>query len=69
MTTNYSLPSGFPEYLPGEQRLYDSVLNNIKRTFLKYGFCPIETPIVERLEVLTAKGNQGDNIIYGIDRN
>jgi histidyl-tRNA synthetase len=31
-----------------------------------YGFTPIETPAVERLEVLQAKGNQGDNIIYGL---
>ncbi|MGL5511545.1 MAG: histidine--tRNA ligase, partial [Microcoleaceae cyanobacterium] len=34
--------------------------------FEKYGFTPIETPAVERLEVLQAKGNQGDNIIYGL---
>ena len=31
-----------------------------------YGFTPIETPAVERLEVLQAKGNQGDNIVYGL---
>ncbi|MBD0266008.1 MAG: histidine--tRNA ligase, partial [Tolypothrix sp. Co-bin9] len=39
----------------------------IRRVFESYGFTPIETPAVERLEVLQAKGNQGDNIIYGID--
>lgn len=64
---NFSTPSGFPEFLPSEKRLELYLLDNIRRVFESYGFTPIETPAVERLEVLQAKGNQGDNIIYGID--
>ncbi|MCX7594083.1 MAG: histidine--tRNA ligase [Fischerella sp.] len=64
---NFSTPSGFPEFLPGEKRLELYLLDKIRRVFESYGFTPIETPAVERLEVLQAKGNQGDNIIYGID--
>ncbi|WP_026731973.1 histidine--tRNA ligase [Fischerella sp. PCC 9605] len=64
---NFSTPSGFPEFLPGEKRLELYLLDTIRRIFESYGFTPIETPAVERLEVLQAKGNQGDNIIYGID--
>ncbi len=64
---NFSTPSGFPEFLPSEKRLEVYLLDNIRRVFESYGFTPIETPAVERLEVLQAKGNQGDNIIYGID--
>lgn len=64
---NFSTPSGFPEFLPGEKRLEVYLLDTIRRVFESYGFTPIETPAVERLEVLQAKGNQGDNIIYGID--
>ncbi|WP_353928904.1 histidine--tRNA ligase [Okeanomitos corallinicola TIOX110] len=64
---NYSTPSGFPEFLPSEKRLEVHLLDIIRRVFESYGFTPIETPAVERLEVLQAKGNQGDNIIYGID--
>ncbi|OUL20842.1 histidine--tRNA ligase [Nostoc sp. RF31YmG] len=64
---NFSTPSGFPEFLPSEKRLELYLLDTIRRVFENYGFTPIETPAVERLEVLQAKGNQGDNIIYGID--
>ena len=41
-------------------------MDTIRRVYESYGFTPIETPAVERLEVLQAKGNQGDNIIYGL---
>ncbi|MEH1796946.1 histidine--tRNA ligase [Nostoc sp.] len=64
---NFSTPSGFPEFLPNEKRLELYLLDIIRRVFESYGFTPIETPAVERLEVLQAKGNQGDNIIYGLD--
>lgn len=63
---NVSCPSGFPEFLPGEKRLELQILDKIRGVFERYGFVPIETPAVERLEVLQAKGNQGDNIIYGL---
>jgi histidyl-tRNA synthetase len=64
---NYTLPSGFDiEFLPGEKRLEQHFLDTIRGVFELYGFTPIETPAVERLAVLQAKGAQGDNIIYGI---
>ena len=63
---NHSLPSGFTELLPGEKRLEQHLLGIIGGTYESYGFTPIETPAVERLEVLQAKGHQGDNIIYSI---
>ncbi len=63
---NYSCPSGFPEFLPGEKRLETYLMDTIRQVFERYGFTPIETPAVERLEVLQAKGNQGDNIVYGL---
>ncbi|HBY79333.1 MAG TPA: histidine--tRNA ligase, partial [Cyanobacteria bacterium UBA11148] len=64
---NFSCPSGFPEFLPGEKRLELYLMDTIRQVFERYGFTPIETPAVERLEVLQAKGNQGDNIIYGLN--
>ncbi len=63
---NFSNPSGFPEFLPGEKRLEQHLMDTIRQVYESYGFTPIETPAVERLEVLQAKGNQGDNIIYGL---
>lgn len=48
--------SGFPEWLPelrlAEQRLIDT----IRTQYELFGFAPIETPAVERMSVLTAKG-------------
>jgi histidyl-tRNA synthetase len=65
---NYNLPSGFDiELTPAEKRLESYFLDKIRTVFERYGFTPIETPAVERLEILQAKGNQGDNIIYGIN--
>jgi histidyl-tRNA synthetase len=64
---NYTLPSGFDiEFLPGERRLEQQFIDIMRGVFERYGFTPIETPAVERLEVLQAKGSQGDNIVYGI---
>lgn len=64
---NYSLPSGFIEFSPAERALELHCLDAIRSAAERYGFCSIETPLVERLEVLQAKGNQGDNLIYGIN--
>ncbi len=71
-SVNYKLPSGFDiELLPGERRLEIQIMDKIRSVFERYGFTPIETPCVERLEVLQAKNSQGessqgDNIIYSI---
>jgi histidyl-tRNA synthetase len=65
---NFKPPSGFDiEFLPAEKRLEQYLIDTMRRVFEQYGFTPIETPAVERLEVLQAKGNQGDNIIYSIN--
>ena len=48
--------SGFPEWLP-EFRLEElRMLDRIRATFESYGYCSIETPVVERSNVLLAKG-------------
>ena len=58
--------SGFPEYLPEQQIVFNQIIDKIRRKFELYGFCPLETPAVERVSTLIAKGN--DNEIYGIYR-
>jgi len=58
--------SGFPEYLPEYQIAFNKVIELIRKKFELYGFCPIDTPAVERVSTLLAKGN--DNEIYGIYR-
>lgn len=59
--------SGFVEWLP-EQRLVElQWMDEIRRTFESYGFCSIETPSVEEIEALLAKG-ETDKEIYVIKR-
>lgn len=49
-------PSGFGEYLPGEQIEFNRLLDIIRAAYEKYGFAPIDTPDLELSEVLLAKG-------------
>lgn len=59
--------SGFPEWLPEVRLAEQKWLDIIRATFESYGFCNIETPIVEELGVLTAKG-EVDKEIYTLTR-
>ena len=59
--------SGFPEFLPEEQIVANRLMDIIRRNYERAGFTPIETPAVERLDILTSKGAD-DREIYGIHR-
>ncbi|MDM8559073.1 histidine--tRNA ligase [Candidatus Parabeggiatoa sp. HSG14] len=59
--------SGFPELLPEEQILFVKMLDIIRKGYELYGFSPIETPAVERKEVLTSKGGN-EKEIYALSR-
>lgn len=59
--------SGFPEWLPEERLVEQQWFDHIRRVFESYGFCSIETPSVEELDVLRAKG-EVDKEIYVIER-
>ena len=48
--------SGFPEWLPGLRLQEERLLATIREQYQRFGFTPIETPAVERYDVLTAKG-------------
>jgi histidyl-tRNA synthetase len=58
--------SGFPEFLPNEQIVFNNTIDIIKKHFESYGFVPMDTAAVERVSTLLAKGN--DNEIYGLYR-
>lgn len=55
MLVNPRTPSGFPEYLPGEQIEFNRLLGIIRTTYERYGFSPLDTPDIELSEVLLAK--------------
>ncbi len=59
--------SGFPELLPEQQIVFNRCLNIVRTNFELFGFAPIETPSVERKEVLTSKGGE-EKEIYAISR-
>lgn len=47
---------GFMELLPKDQVVFNQLVDIIKTNFEKYGFLPIDTPVLEKAEVLLAKG-------------
>ncbi|MFF4387686.1 histidine--tRNA ligase [Streptomyces sp. NPDC001552] len=59
--------SGFPEWLPEVRMVEQKWLDLIRSGFERYGFCSIETPSVEPLSVLTAKG-ETSNEVYALRR-
>lgn len=62
-----SLPSGTRDFLPAEVAKRSFLFGVIKSVFEKYGFQPIETPVVENLSTLTGKyGDEGDQLLFKI---
>ena len=59
--------SGMQELLPAYQVEFDRMKHNIMETFARHGFQRIETPIIERTEVLLAKaGGDTEKQIYKV---
>ncbi|HUU55832.1 MAG TPA: histidine--tRNA ligase [bacterium] len=60
-------PKGTRDYFPGQLRAREHVISTVKRVFESYGYAPLETPAVERLDVLTGKyGDEADRLIFRI---
>lgn len=64
--------SGFPEWLPEVRKAEQAWFDHIRRVFESYGFCNIETPSVETLDAINAKGGDGgadvDKEVYVLER-
>ena len=57
--------AGFMELLPNEQILFEQMKQKIENTYQKFGFLPLDTPILELSEVLLAKaGGETEKQIY-----
>ena len=60
---------GFMELLPNEQILFNQMREKIESSYKKFGFLPIDTPIIELSEVLLAKaGGETEKQIYRFNR-
>lgn len=60
--------SGFPEWLPEYRAVELEWMDKIRAVFESYGFCSIETPAVEEIDVLLAKGGETEKEIYTLTR-
>jgi histidyl-tRNA synthetase len=47
---------GFMELLPSDQIAFNHMMDVIRKNYEKCGFIPIDTPVIEKSEVLLAKG-------------
>ena len=48
--------SGFMELAPKEQMKFEKMMEILRRSYARYGFTPLDTPVIEAAEVLLAKG-------------
>lgn len=56
---------GFMDLLPAEQILLSDMKMKIQNVYERYGFIPLDTPVIERAEVLLAKaGGETEKQIY-----
>lgn len=57
--------AGFMELLPAEQIVFNHIFDIIRQSYELFGFAPLDTPILERSEVLLAKaGGETEKQIY-----
>lgn len=56
---------GFRDYLPEAMMPREKLMETARRVYRSYGFCPIDTPALELLEILLGKGSEEtDRQIY-----
>ena len=61
--------AGFMELMPNEQIQFDQMKQTIENTYKKFGFLPLDTPILELSEVLLAKaGGETEKQIYRFEK-
>ena len=61
--------SGFMELLPNEQILFNQMVDTIRASYEKFGFLPIDTPVIESSEVLLAKaGGETEKQLYSFTK-
>lgn len=60
---------GFSELLPDEQLAYNKMYDKIRSVYERFGFLPIDTPVLEYADVLLAKaGGETEKQIYRFEK-
>jgi len=68
---NSQPPSGMRDTLPNELRKKQRIINQIKQIFEKFNYDPIDTPVLERIEVLNGKfsnDEENEKLIFQIQK-
>jgi len=64
-----SILPGFMELMPADQILFNNMLDTIRRNYEKFGFLPIDTPVIEKTDILLAKGGgETEKQIYRFEK-
>ena len=67
MKVKPSIPKGMRDFGPNQVFKRQFIIQQIKETFEKFGFLPLETPTMENLSVLTGKyGEEGDQLLFKV---
>lgn len=65
---DYFPPKGMRDFLPEEAEKREWAIGEIKRTYRKYGFVPLDTPALEAVEVLEKKcGEEIKGQLFRVD--
>ncbi|MCB0654883.1 MAG: histidine--tRNA ligase [Saprospiraceae bacterium] len=65
-----SLPKGTRDFLPAQSRKRKYLFSRIEQVFQRFGYVPIETPVLENLSTLMGKyGDEGDNLLFKVLNN
>lgn len=68
-TVQPSILPGFMELLPSDQMQFNRMLDTIKKTYETFGFIPLDTPVIEKSEILLAKsGGETEKQIYRFNK-
>lgn len=68
ITEPRTLP-GFMELLPNEQILFEQMKQKIEKVYQRFGFLPLDTPVLELSEVLLAKaGGETEKQVYRFEK-
>ena len=67
MSTKPNTPKGMRDFLPYEVMRRNHIMGVMKTQFERFGFLPIETPAMERRELLLGKyGDEGDRLVFKV---
>jgi histidyl-tRNA synthetase len=70
MSTKAAVLKGTRDFGPEEVEKRSFIFQTIKTVFEKYGFRPLETPAMEKIETLTGKyGDEGDQLLFKVLNN